>query len=336
MRRALITARDLSGGKRDRIVLSELGAQSTTSLRRLAFVEIGDVDGDAIPDWAIGDPRGASGGGRVLIVSSHDGTTLDEIALGEDGSELGASLAYEGGRLFVGAPSARDASDREVGAVIAVDLLAGRARQVFTAYGDQEGAELGRSIAVIDGEDGPRVVVGAPGMDAGGRADTGGALVLDGSGLRVSTLHGASTGERAGTTVAVLDRGGQIALGADAADAGRGAVLLFDAAGGLRARVTGSSARERFGTALAAFDADGDGLEELIVGAPGAYEGEGALAVVTAAGKLATRTLGGISGGEAGSTLSVVERNGHRELVVQLPGAALSTSRGGWISLQAP
>jgi hypothetical protein len=233
----------------------------------------GDVNGDGLDDIIIGAPYAneATGGGEAYVIFGKE-TGFDTIDLsnlapaagfiiqGKSGSTAGWSVSGAGDvngdgfdDVIVGAPYADGGAGKTatVGAgeayVIfgkadgfgAIDLSSLRPKDGFTIQGDDAGDLAGWSVSGAgdlnsDGFD--DIIVGAPGGDSGG-ADAGEAYVIFGE------AHGPGTIDLARL------------------ESGRGRADGFI--------IQGDVANDRAGWSVSdAGDVDGDGVDDLIVGAP--------------------------------------------------------------------
>lgn len=224
---------------------------------------------DCTSGWlAVGEPAGAALAGRAHVYRLQDGvyellTTLENPAA-PDTSQFGASLAFACQRpvLAVGAPEAGGG----IGAVWLYRLNATGARleQVLIGLVTSNisfNSAFGSAVAVAC--DGTTVAVGAP-NDDGGR---GAVLVYDAPSLDSNvTLNdkivGSEPGAEAGSSLAVVTRGGVLVVGEPGSSASGGALA---GAGGAwlvertsldtharRFRFDGATAGERFGHRVAA------------------------------------------------------------------------------------
>lgn len=241
---------------------AEVVVSGTRALDRLgdSLALCGDLDGDLVSDWAAGAPgvdaEDAPLGGATYVWASATApvgeaaadalTTL--VRPGDNGARYGDALWCADSLdddadadLLVGAPYADEPDLPGVGVVQL--WLGGDAfgeSPALTIVGQEAGEWFGAALAFaqLDGDGVPELVVGAPGrsLDASVGDDLGGAVyVFDG--VRIRDAVASAAGE---TTQLTPDR-----------------ALL------------GVYARGRLGTTIVAADFDGDGLDELVVGAPG-------------------------------------------------------------------
>lgn len=237
---------------------------STRDQLGASLAACGDLDGDGVSDWAAGAPwaeaeeDAALLGGVVYVWRSAEGPPTGEVPAstllafsraGDDGARYGAvvtcarSLDADGyAEFIVGAPFA-DVGDRPAAGVIEIrrggPTFGPRARALVLS-GSEAGDWFGAAVALaqLDDDGLPELVVGAPGhsADADVEDDTAGAVyVYDGA--RLQAALNLSSFEEA-------------ALEPDHT-------------------IRGVSGRGRLGASLLAADFDGDGIDELVVGAPG-------------------------------------------------------------------
>lgn len=258
-----------------------------------------DLNGDGYADIAVGSPRGASGDGAVAVYFGAGGGP-DSVADGtltgdEAGSDFGRTIAPAGdvngdgfSDLLVGAPL-HDGGAIDGGAVL---VYHGGPGSTFDATPDavlsaaSDGETLGLAIAGagdINGDGYADIVVGAP-RSAQGGPDSGAATVYFGgpTGIDPGTkvVLPSSPGDRAGASVALpIDLNGDgfadVAVGAPGsglAGPASGAVRVFFGGPsldtGADAVWTGLAAGDTFGGSLSAGDVHGDGLTDLLAGAP--------------------------------------------------------------------
>lgn len=256
----------------------------------------GDIDGDGVPELVVGAPgRDVAGRrcqGQVFIFRGADGTLLRTLdaPVAQDLLSFGYALALMGGAdgegapgLVVGAPGCDVGGRRCQGQVFIFDGRDGTLLRTLDHPRPQPYAQFGRPVVGMGDGGGAAVIVGAPWQDVGGCRHQGQVFVFRADdGTLIRTLDDPTAQPRAyfGRQIAVLhDRGRQaraLAVAAPHQHAGggygQGQVFIFDAVDGtlIRALVDPlPQAGARFGRMIAAVgDLDGDGVEELVVGAP--------------------------------------------------------------------
>ena len=157
-----------------------------------------------------------------------------QLLNGGEGERLGSALApAPGGAVLVGLPGfqggasskarvrPRAADGEAAGAVILVDA---QGEEQWRKTGEP-GEALGSALASLGGQGGGLFLVGAPGADPDGRADAGGAYLLDGTGNTVVFIPGEQPGARLGA---------RVGAGPDLDGDGLPALALVDASGGSR------------------------------------------------------------------------------------------------------
>jgi hypothetical protein len=227
-----------SGGRADLPIGLHFEGQSGEDFFGASVAGAGDVNGDGVPDIIVGAPQ-ADPGGRTNAGSAF---------------------------VFSGANGA----------------------QLFRFEGQAAGDGLGYPVASagdVNGDGVPDIIVGATGADPGGRSDAGSAFVFSGkNGTQLLRSDGEAAGDMMGSSVAsagdVNDDGApDIIVGAPGADPGgrsdAGSVFVFSGANGARLfRFDGEAAGDMLGfSAASAGDADGDGVPDFVVGAPGVSVG---------------------------------------------------------------
>lgn len=296
----------------------------------------GDLDNDGFDDLAVGAPAhsgaGALAGAAYVFHGSETGlsTTAGATMYGEAaGDALGSSLASAGDvngdgydALLVAAPT-HDTAGSNAGRVYLYEGSASGVSAVTTtldgeAAGEQFGLGLagGKQVYRAGYDD---VAIGAPyATTSSGGGASGEVRIFRGSATGLATtvtarLPGLAANDYLGSTIAFVDSShdnyADIAAGAaNAAGSGSDAgevSIFYGVEGGVSTTpdltLSGSTPSGRFGYAVAsAGDVDGDGYEELLVGAPneGAGAGSAYLYAGSSTGLVAT-SVWTLSGGAA-------------------------------------
>jgi hypothetical protein len=292
-----------------------------------ALAAVGDYTGDGRPEILVGSP--VNGSGRVWLYSPAQGTLLDFSPFGETSGDgfgaavVGVSDVTADGKpeLAVGAPSA--------GGTGIVYVYSGEldGSVAFTLAGPAAGQEFGCALATTGGSPAGQLAIGARAAGGAGKVYV---YQLSGQSL-VRELSGGQSGDRFGETLAAHDLNGDgtrdLLVGAPGAAAGTGRVYAYagEVGGPLLYALNGEAAGDGFGGALAVGDVNGDGLPDLVVGAPGAASGAGRVYLFSGApGNPLLHSWSGETAGDAFGTAvaaSDLDRDGRQEILVGAPNA---------------
>lgn len=333
----------------------------------------GGADGVSL---AVGAPHVAPGGGVYVWPSAPTGdTSMDQAPwalLGEVEEELGTALAWAGWgdpALLVGLPGRTHNDQALCGAVLAFEApTAGSpalADAALLLVGEDDSDALGSNLTNLgdlDGDGLDEVLAGAPGYrvlvpfeSRAGRyyqingTDRGEHLAyfwesfIEGTSMLSTGFTSPAMGDFAGDGVRVL------ALPVRRTDGGSGGIHLLEPEPGIPQDVdegyvqfyASGGLDQEFASALAAADLDGDGRDDLIVGAPGELVGSapstgrvyvflGDLTDGTGEADAAYVISGTVAGGRFGQTLAVAADDDGQggldgvagpELVIGAPGS---------------
>lgn len=244
----------------------------------------GDVDGDGRDDLALASTSGAGGRGYVELVSGLTGTPIRTLLGSGVGERFGAALAPLGdldgdghAELAIGAPLASpngSGSGR-------VEVFSGASGALlYSLAGDSAGDHFGFALSALGDldQDGLcELAIGAVDDDPAGSSSGAVRVVSGASGAKLYDVLGAGANELFGYALAALDDQdgdgvGDFAVGAPCAPGvpKPGSVRLVSGANGATLAVqSGWNDLDGLGSALAnAGDVDGDGLDDVLVGAP--------------------------------------------------------------------
>ena len=266
-----------------------------------------DIDGDGILDLVVGDPGAATstgnGGGAAYIYSgktgkllrTHEGTQLRQkfgIGVALLGDEDGDGVA----EVAVGATLGEGVTGPWIGKVVIFSGKGGG--EIRSVRGTAKKGDFGASIADVGDLDGDGVsdfAVGEPGSrlvdDVKGRV-----FVFSGkTGAEIRRIEGESPGDRFGSALSGAgdadgDKVPDLAVGAPGITArNTGFVALFSGKSGrLLARTGNLEGCAGVGRSVAAWgDGNGDGVPDLLAGAPGRVRQPGGVIVLLSGKDLA-------------------------------------------------
>jgi hypothetical protein len=308
----------------------------------LSVAGAGDVNGDGLADLIIGanaaDPGGIDEAGESYVVfGKADSNPVDLASLGEGGFRInGVDVAdYSGGSVSgAGDVNGDGLDDLIIGAAFADPGENSWAGESYVVFGKSDSnlvdlAKIGAGGFRIDGVD----EADRSGLSVAGAGD------VNGDGLD-DLIIGASRADPGG-----VDRAGESYVVFGKAD-NNTVDLASLGAGGFR--IDGIEARDYAGSSVAgAGDVNGDGLDDLIIGAPSADPGgvdragesyvvfgktDNANVDLAALGALGFRITGIDSGDYSGSSVSGaddVNGDGLADLIIGAPNADAGGSRAG-------
>ncbi|HGY90470.1 MAG TPA: hypothetical protein ENK43_04795 [Planctomycetes bacterium] len=267
------------------LVLQTFTGSFPSALVGSSVAYLGDVDGDGVTDIAFGAPLDVSGRGSVSIHSGATGAPLSQFSGNLTGPHFGIAVAPAGDVDADGVPDLIAGADFNStlapmgGAAFVYSGSTGALLHAF--HGQTSSSQLGQAVAGVgdvDGDGHADVAVGVPLDDTSG-LNAGEVRVYSGNtGSLLYAIQGGSPGARLGRSVAGLgdvdgDGVPDLVAGAPFEDGGpamSGAAHVYSGAtGALILSLPGDSTGQQFGRAVAAAgDVNGDGVDDILVGAP--------------------------------------------------------------------
>ena len=327
----------------DGSTLYELEGPAAGAEFGFAVAAAGDLDGDGFADVAVGTPATGLAGtsGSVQVYSGADGSVLLQLEGGNAGDGFGfavrgaSDLDGDGSPdLVVGAPFASTGGGLHSGAVHAFSGSTGL--ELFRIDGDDAGDELGRSLDSMStvgfADADSDVIIGAT---AGGSEDQGAARVIEPATQTVKhEFLGPNPLSRLGARVrhaGDVDADGvgdYILAAAPDGPSNEGFVWVRSGADGSLLHSFTGAPGAGFGTSVTSLgDVNGDGHDDVAVGAPfdsSNGEAAGKVTVYSGADGSLLHSLSGAEDGQwLGSSIAGVgdlDGDGFMDIAVSVPG----------------
>ncbi|MEL6379914.1 MAG: choice-of-anchor Q domain-containing protein [Pseudomonadota bacterium] len=242
-----------------------------------ALAGLGDINGDGFDDFLIGaaeaDPSGRSRAGESYVVFGSDSgfaSAVDLAALdgvtgftltGTDSNDLAGSAVASAGDL-----NGDGINDFVIGAPQADPTFRSSAGETYVVFGTTDGFSPNVALGSLDGSNGFTILGGGTFDQSGSALASAGDLNGDGfDDLLIGVSRGDPTGRNdAGETYVIFG-----------SDAGFGSTLdLRNIDGTNGFIIDGAASGDRSGSAIsAAGDVNGDGIDDILIGAPNANSG---------------------------------------------------------------
>ena len=271
----------------DGAVLSSWHGKAIWDEYGCAIATLSDMDKDGIPEVLIGASESTLlRAGFAEVRSGETGRSLLTVTGDKPGDQFGYSVGAamsldenDEAMFAVGAPQRGTSAGDSLGYVKIYSGLSGKAK--VTALGAPGQTAFGSAIGFVsdvDGDGHADMIVAAPldsrSVQLGGSVS----LVSSQNGDRLATFAGDRSGERCGTSIAVIgdvtgDGMVEVAVGCPGSGNGR-VVVLSGSDLSLIGEVAGESNGDWFGQSISCVtDIDGDGLDDIFVAAPSALLG---------------------------------------------------------------
>jgi hypothetical protein len=242
----------------------------------------GDIDGDGVPEIAVGAPGARQAGfdsGSVRVYSGADASILYTFHGAGAGDRFGCCVAGGADHDADGVPDVVVGAFQPRGGPGYARVLSGRDASLLYTFGGQEpGDGFGISVAALDdldGDGGAEILVGAFRSDEFGYKAGSAGLFSGKDGVALATFLGDGPEDRFGACVTALgdvdgDGTPDLAVGAPQPHLPQAGYLRIFSGSDFATLTTlvGAEPGHQFGIAAASLgDFDDDGLSDLIVGA---------------------------------------------------------------------